>query len=109
MNSFVQLSLRFFSRNILFFSNFNLKNLFFLFLTTELIASWESLLHWSENESVAKQLHGEMAALVEKLNKVGTSSLSLDTESAIQLAIEETEVSSNLIDLSKENLFFVCV
>lgn len=60
---------------------------------SELLSSWESLLHWSENESVAKQLQEEMAVLVGKLNKIGASCASLDTESAIHLAIEEAQVS----------------
>lgn len=63
----------------------------FLFFT-ELLSSWESLLHWSENESVAKKLQDEMAALVGKLNKIGTSNATLDTESTIQLAIEDAKV-----------------
>lgn len=65
----------------------------FCFLFTELLSSWESLLHWSENESVAKKLQTEMAALIDKLNKIGTSNPNLDTESAIDLAIEDTKVS----------------
>lgn len=50
-------------------------------------------MHWSENESVAKKLQAEMAALIDKLNKIGTSNPNLDTESAIDLAIEDTKVS----------------
>ena len=70
---------------------FHLISIFAFF--TELLSSWESLLHWSENESVAKQLQEEMAALVGKLNKIGTTDANLDTESAILLAIEDTQVS----------------
>lgn len=33
-----------------------------------------------------------MAALVEKFSKIGTSESNLDTESAIQFAIQETKV-----------------
>lgn len=58
----------------------------------ELLSSWESLLHWSENESFVKQSQEEMAALVDKLNKIGTSEPNLDTESAIQFAIQEAKV-----------------
>lgn len=74
----------------------------------ELLSSWESLLHWSENESFVKQSQEEMAALVDKLNKIGTSEPNLDTESAIQFAIQEAKVSfvffqfvnrSNLINI----------
>lgn len=60
---------------------------------TELLSSWESLLHWSDNESFVKQSQEEMAALVDKLNKIGTFEPNLDTESAIQCAIQETKVS----------------
>lgn len=60
---------------------------------TELLSSWESLLHWSENESFVKQSQEEMAALIDKLNKIGTSEANLDTESAIQFAIQEVKVS----------------
>lgn len=34
-----------------------------------------------------------MAALIDKLNKIGTSEANLDTESAIQFAIQEAKVS----------------
>lgn len=64
-----------------------------LTILAELLSSWESLLHWSENESFVKQSREEMAALVDKLNKIGTSEPNLDTESAIQFAIQETKVS----------------
>lgn len=73
---------------------------FFLFLfyfIAELLSSWESLLHWSENESVAKKLQDDMAALVNKLNKICTTEPILDNDTTIQLAIEETQVSD--IDL----------
>lgn len=62
------------------------------FTIIELLSSWESLLHWSENESFVKQSQEEMAALVDKLNKIGTSEPNLDTESAIQFAIQEAKV-----------------
>lgn len=64
------------------------------FLKTELLSSWESLLHWSENESFVKQSQEEMAALIDKLNKIGTSEPNLDTETAIQFAIQEAKVST---------------
>lgn len=60
--------------------------------STELLSSWESLLHWSENESFVKQSQEEMATLIDKLNKIGTSEPNLDTESAIQFAIQEAKV-----------------
>ncbi|XP_031626681.1 uncharacterized protein LOC116342976 [Contarinia nasturtii] len=60
-------------------------------LIRELLSSWESLLHWSENESFVKQSQEEMATLVDKLNKIGTSQSTLDTESAIQFAIQEAK------------------
>lgn len=64
---------------------------YFMF-STELLSSWESLLHWSENESFVKQSQEEMATLVDKLNKIGTSEPNLDTESSIQFAIQEAKV-----------------
>lgn len=53
------------------------------------------MLHWSENEAVAKKLQEEMAALIGKLSKIGTATPKLDTESAIHLAIEDTKVSDD--------------
>lgn len=82
---------------------------------TELPSSWESLLHWSENESFVKQSQEEMAALIDKLNKVGTSEANLDTEAAIQFAIQEAKVNyiwisicnlTKLIKRSKEGIAF---
>lgn len=67
--------------------------IFSLSLHLELHSSWESLLHWSENESFVKESQEEMATLVSKLNKIGTSEPNLDTESAIQFAIQEAKVS----------------
>lgn len=78
--------------NLILTEHFSFLFLSFCF-TIELLSSWESLLHWSENESFVKQSLEEMAALVSKLNKIGTSNPNLDTEAAIQLAIQETEVS----------------
>lgn len=63
-------------------------------------------MHWSENESVAKQLQTEMTVLVDKLNKIGTSGHNLDTESAIHLAIEETQVRKILSICSKKKVYF---
>lgn len=73
-------------------SLFSPHNLHICTLLTELLSSWESLLHWSENESFVKQSQEEMAALVDKLNKIGTSQSNLDTEAAIQFAIQEAKV-----------------
>lgn len=77
----------------LFFSK--KKNHIHVYTFIELLSSWESLLHWSENESFVKQSQEEMAALIDKLNKIGTSEPNLDTESAIQFAIQEAKVSQN--------------
>lgn len=71
------------------------------FTIIELLSSWESLLHWSENESFVKQSQEEMAALVDKLNKIGTSEPNLDTESAIQFAIQEAKVRFFVLFSSK--------
>lgn len=72
---------------------FFIANIVHIYILAELLSSWESLLHWSENESFVKQSQEEMAALVDKLNKIGTSEPNLDTESAIQFAIQEAKVS----------------
>lgn len=73
--------------------SFSLFVFFVSSIIAELLSSWESLLHWSENESVAKKLQDDMAALVNKLNKICTSEPILDNDTTIQLAIEETQVS----------------
>lgn len=81
--------------------------LFYLCLSmniSEILSSWESLLHWSENASVARQLHQEMAALKGVLNKLGHSddgfegvnggrSTTFDSEASIQVSIDELRVS----------------
>lgn len=82
-------SMRIYSYYTKFLMLFNLSH------TLGLLTSWESLLHWSENESEAKKLYEEMAALIGKLNQIGTTQSNLDTESAIHLAIEDAKVSSN--------------
>lgn len=79
---------------IVIFYDFSLNFAFFFTVSfTELLSSWESLLNWSENESVAKKLQEEMDVLIGKLKEIGTSTATLDTESAIHLAIEDTKVS----------------
>lgn len=62
-------------------------------LHTELLSSWESLLQWSENASVARQLQEEMSVLKGVLNKLGNRFGTFDSESTIQLSIEELKVS----------------
>uniref|UniRef100_A0A1B0EYF0 Uncharacterized protein n=1 Tax=Lutzomyia longipalpis TaxID=7200 RepID=A0A1B0EYF0_LUTLO len=58
-------------------------------VSDELLSSWESLLNWSETASVARQLQEEMSVLKGALNRIGNRALILDSESAIQDAIEE--------------------
>lgn len=70
------------------------------FLITELLSSWESLLHWSENASVARQLQEEMLVLKSVLNKLGNRDGILDSESSIQISIDELKVSHNNLTLS---------
>lgn len=55
----------------------------------ELLSSWESLLHWSENASVARQLQEEMSVLKSVLNKLGNRDGILDSESSIQMSIDD--------------------
>ncbi|KAG4070669.1 hypothetical protein HA402_013589 [Bradysia odoriphaga] len=55
----------------------------------ELLSSWESLLHWSENASVARQLQEEMLVLKSVLNKLGNRDGILDSESSIQMSIDD--------------------
>lgn len=93
----------FFSFHFIQFIPFMFSFSFTFFFTVELLSSWESLLHWSENESVAKQLQTEMAVLVGKLHKIGTSCANLDTESAIHLAIEEAQVRVIVIEREERN------
>ncbi|XP_059619344.1 klarsicht protein [Phlebotomus argentipes] len=59
--------------------------------TRELLSSWESLLNWSETASVARQLQEEMSVLKGALNRIGNRALVLDSEAAIQDAIEELQ------------------
>ncbi|KAJ6636118.1 Klarsicht protein, partial [Pseudolycoriella hygida] len=55
----------------------------------ELLSSWESLLHWSENASVARELQQEMLVLKSQLNKLGNRDGILDSEASIQMSIDE--------------------
>lgn len=64
-------------------------------LFTELLSSWESLLHWSENASVARKLQEEMLVLKSVLNKLGNRDGILDSESSIQMSIDELKVRMN--------------
>lgn len=80
----------------------NLIFFFFHYLFIEILSSWESLLHWSENASVARQLQDEMAALKGVLSKLGHRCGSFDSETSIQLSIEELKVSDLIL------LFFNC-
>lgn len=73
--------------------------LLFYFLITELLSSWESLLHWSENASVARQLQKEMLVLKSVLNKLGNRDGILDSESSIQMSIDELKVSQQFVFL----------
>lgn len=73
--------------------------LLFYFLITELLSSWESLLHWSENASVARQLQEEMLVLKSVLNKLGNRDGILDSESSIQMSIDELKVSQQFVFL----------
>lgn len=68
--------------------------MFFLFSQiAELLSSWESLLHWSENASVARQLQEEMVVLKTVLNKLGNRDGILDSEASIQMSIDDLKVS----------------
>lgn len=69
----------------------------YLLVFTEILSSWESLLHWSENASVARQLQDEMAALKGVLHKLGHLNGTFDSESTIQMSIEELKVSMNIL------------
>lgn len=62
-------------------------------------------MHWSDNDSFVKQSQEEMAALVDKLNKIGLFEPNLDTESAIQCAIQETKVSA--FTVKRNNFEFI--
>lgn len=50
-------------------------------------------MQWSENASVARQLQEEMSVLKGVLNKLGNRCGTFDSESTIQLSIEELKVS----------------
>ncbi|XP_030081642.1 uncharacterized protein LOC111601126 [Drosophila hydei] len=69
--------------------------------TKDLLANWEDLLNWSENAASARKLQQEMSALKHTLSRLGDPSTPqlLDTEPAIQVAIEalkheQTQLSS---------------
>lgn len=52
-------------------------------------------MHWSENASVARQLQEEMLVLKSVLNKLGNRDGILDSESSIQMSIDELKVKIN--------------
>uniref|UniRef100_A0A336ME40 CSON014146 protein n=1 Tax=Culicoides sonorensis TaxID=179676 RepID=A0A336ME40_CULSO len=55
----------------------------------ELLSIWESLLDWSENTSVIRQLQEEIEVLKSSLLRLGTQSYSFDSEESIEQAITE--------------------
>lgn len=81
------------SRNNFFLIRFYASVVQISFLIAELLSSWESLLHWSENASVARQLQEEMSVLKSVLNKLGYRDGILDSESSIQMSIDDLKVS----------------
>lgn len=66
---------------------------FFIKIISELLSSWESLLSWSENATVARQLQEEMSILKGSLNRLGTQFGTFDSEDGLIYAIEELKVS----------------
>lgn len=60
---------------------------------SELLSSWESLLSWSENAAVARQLQEEMSILKGSLNRLGTQFGTFDSEDGLLYAIDELKVS----------------
>lgn len=58
-------------------------------LFPELLSIWESLLDWSENTSVIRQLQEEIEVLKSSLLRLGTQSYSFDSEESIEQAITD--------------------
>lgn len=54
-----------------------------------MLSIWESLLDWSENTSVIRQLQEEIEVLKGSLLRLGTQSYSFDSEESIERAIED--------------------
>lgn len=57
-----------------------------------MVASWESLLTWSENAAVARRLQEDMNELKKSLLSFGTQFHSFDSEQSIKEAIEDLKV-----------------
>ncbi|XP_063696240.1 klarsicht protein [Culicoides brevitarsis] len=55
----------------------------------ELLSIWESLLDWSENTSVIRQLQEEIDVLKGSLLRLGSQSYCFDSEESIEQAIED--------------------
>lgn len=65
-----------------------------LFRPTELIASWNNLLNWSENAAVARRLQEDIIAEKHLLDLIIIENVeNLDTEQAIRDKIQELNVS----------------
>lgn len=69
-----------------------------LFRPTELIASWNNLLNWSENAAVARRLQEDIIAEKHLLDSIVIENVeSLDTEQAIRDKIQELIVSKKVL------------
>lgn len=79
-----------------------------LFCPTELIASWNNLLNWSENAAVARRLQEDIIAEKHLLDSIIIENAeSLDTEQAIRDKIQELNVSkkfSSTLQMCRMNL-----
>nr|XP_041633230.1 uncharacterized protein LOC108084135 isoform X5 [Drosophila kikkawai] len=74
--------------------------------TKDLLAAWEDLLGWSENASAARKLQQEMSALKLSLQRLGdkpTPEL-LDTEPAIQIAVEALKLEQSQLSSYRTNM-----
>lgn len=57
----------------------------------DLLSIWESLLDWSENTQVIRQLQDEIDVLKNSLVRLGTQAFTFDSEESVEVAIHELE------------------
>ncbi|EDV96000.1 GH15451 [Drosophila grimshawi] len=75
--------------------------------TKDLLVAWEDLLNWSENAASARKLQQEMSALKHSLRRLGdksTPELLLDTEPAIQIAVEALKQEQSQLGSYRTNM-----
>lgn len=57
----------------------------------DLLSIWESLLDWSENTQVIRQLQDEIDVLKNSLVRLGTQAFTFDSEESVEVAIQDLE------------------